>query len=336
MKKVLASLLILFVVLSAMMLDVSRANSLNPSNVSPIYIRSDGSIEPSTAPIQHTGSIYTLTDNIQNCNITIQRNNIILDGAGFSLQGLRDIYNLAAISMTCTNVTVFNFNISDWNLGILGVYDNNTIQSNYFSNNNLDVAVYASNYKIIGNRIGPERIVGNNNIISQNQIVLGDYETGFWITNCTALKIESNNITFSKLTYFFISKQNSEFQVYHNNFLNIEVLTLGTLLYPKSANTIPWDNGVEGNCWSDYTRRYPQAVEIGNSGIGNITYISEAAPKVIDRYPLVRPYNYTLPSSPTVPEFSWLTILPLLLSIPIVLVTMRKRITKKLITRQQQ
>jgi hypothetical protein len=327
MKKALASLLILFAVLSALWLDVSRANFLNPYNVSPIYIRSDGSIEPSTAPIQHTGSIYSLTDNIQNCNITIQCNNIILDGSGFNLQGPgREIYNMAAMCMACINVTIFNFHIFNWSLGVLGAFDNNTIQSNYFYNNIYDIAVYASNYRVIGNQIGPERIVGNYNTISQNQIVLGDYETGFWITNCTALKIEANNITFSKLTTFFISTQISEFQVYHNNFLNIEVLTFGTLLFPKSANTKPWDNGVEGNYWSDYSRRYLQAVEISNSGIGNITYVSEAAPQVIDRYPLIRPYNYTLPSQPTVPEFSWLTILPLLLIIPIAIAIARKRL----------
>ena len=40
--------------------------------------------------------------------------------------------------------------------------------------------------------------------------------------------------------------------------------------------------------------------------------------------------------TPSVPEFSWLMILPLLLCIPIVLVTIKKGITKKLITRKQQ
>jgi hypothetical protein len=309
MKKALAVLLVLFAVLSALSLDVSRA--ISSSDVSPIFIRSDGSIEPSTAPIQHTGSVYTLTDNIQNCNITIQRNNIIFDGSGFNLQGPRmDTYNMAAISLNCTNVTLFNFHIFNWNIGVIGVFDNNTIQSNFFSNNYLDVAVYANNYKIVGNLIGPERIVGNNNSVAQNQIKVGDHETGFWIANCTGLKIESNNITFSKIVLIFISTQISEFQVYNNNFLNIENLTMGTLLYPKSSNTKPWDNGVEGNYWNDYAKRYPQAAEIDNLGIGNITYVSEATPNIVDRYPLTKPYNYTLPSSPSVPEFSWLTYYP--------------------------
>jgi hypothetical protein len=328
MKKAFVALLVLFAVLSTLSLDVSRA--IPSSIVSPIYIRSDGSIEPSSAPILHNGNIYTLTDNIQNCNITIQRNNITLNGAGFDLQGPgMNVFNVAAVSLNCSNVTIFNFHIFNWSLGVLGAFDNNTIQSNYFSNNIYDVALYANNYKVIGNQIGPERIVGKNNIISQNQIVLGDYETGFWLTNCTALQIESNNITFSRLTTFFISTQISEFQVYHNNFLNVEVLAFGTLLFPKSSNTKPWDNGIEGNYWSDYARIYTQAVETGNSGIGNITYVSKAAPQVIDRYPLIKPYDYSLPSSPTVPELSWLVILPLLLGNFLIAIMNRYQKVKK-------
>ncbi|MGD6809661.1 MAG: hypothetical protein ACQCN3_08190 [Candidatus Bathyarchaeia archaeon] len=301
--------MLLVIVFSVMQLNVSLANSAGTSNVTAICIKADGSVEPSTAPIQYTGNMYSLTDDIQNCNITIQRNNIIFNGSGFSLQGPRNAnYIVAAISLACSNVTIFNFHIFDWTVGVLGIFDNNTVQSNAFSNNNYDVAVYASDYKIIGNKLGSERIVGNNITIAQNQIILDDYDTGFWITNCTALKIESNNITFSKLTTFFISTQNSKFQVYHNNFLNIEELTMGTLLYPKSINNIPWDNGVEGNYWSDYEKRYPQAVEINNSGIGNFTYVSEAAPKIIDNYPLIKPYNYNLPAPPDISEFNWLIV----------------------------
>jgi hypothetical protein len=328
MKKTFVALLVLFAVLSTLGFDVSRATS--SAVVTPIYIRSDGSIEPSTAPIRHNGNIYTLTDNIQDRNITIQRNNIILDGAGFKLQGPGiDVFNIAGISLNCTNVTIFDFYIVSWNIGILGVFEGNTIQSNNFSNNYQDVAVYANNYKIMGNQIGAERIVGNNITVSQNQITVGDHETGFWITNCHGLKIESNNITFSRSALIFISTQISDFQVYHNNFLNIENLTIGTLLYPKSSNTKPWDNEVEGNYWSDYAKRYPQAVEIDNSGIGNTTYLGAATSNIIDRYPLIKPYNYTLPTSPTVPETSLLLILPLLLSMFSVAVLLRRRKVKK-------
>jgi hypothetical protein len=314
MRKALAIISILGVLSSAMFFGEAIAYTLEEPEVVPIYIKADGSIEPSTAPIQHTESIYTLTDNIKNHNITIQCNNIILDGAGFNLQGPgREKYNIAAVNMACTNVTVFNFHIFDWNIGVLGTYDNNTIQSNIFSNNIHDVAVYANNYMITGNHIGPERIVGNNITVSQNQIALGAYECGFWITNCTALKIVSNNITFDKQTTFFVSTQNSGFQVYHNNFLNIEEFSIGILVYPRHASSY-WDNGVEGNYWSDYADRYPSAREIGTSGVGDIQYVSGSPSEVIDRYPLIKPYNYSMPQPPVIAELNWM-VLPLLFTI---------------------
>lgn len=51
-----------------------------------IYIRNDGSVEPATAPIERTGNLYKLTDNILLYTIEIQRDNIILDGAGSSVE----------------------------------------------------------------------------------------------------------------------------------------------------------------------------------------------------------------------------------------------------------
>lgn len=318
MKKTSAALIILFATLLVIQFETAYADTAGTANITPIYIKEDGSVEPSTAPILHEGNVYSLTENIQSANITIQCNNIILNGAGFNLQGPgNDLNNLVAISMNCTNVTVFNFTISNWNTGVLGIYDNNTIQSNIFSNNSINVAVYANDYLITGNQIGYQRIVGNNVTVSKNQITLGDHQTGFWITNCTNLKIESNNVTFHEQTAFFISTQNSDFQVFHNNFLNVEVISWGTLIFPKMA--VPWDNGVEGNYWSDYKTRYPQAVEIDHSGIGNITYLSDVSSiEVIDRYPLMKPYNFETPNPPPeIPELNW-TILPPILAFTLV------------------
>lgn len=54
-----------------------------------IYIRADGSIDPTTAPIQRNGDMYTLTDNITSDfdGIMIERNNMTLDGAGYTVEG---------------------------------------------------------------------------------------------------------------------------------------------------------------------------------------------------------------------------------------------------------
>ena len=76
--------------------------------------------------------------------------------------------------------------------------------------------------------------------------------------------------------------------------------------------------------------QYPNATEINHSGIGNIPYIIERAdystreyPNAtnIDNHPLIYPYDidqdtisFSSPS-PSVPEFSWLAIIPLMVAI---------------------
>jgi len=55
-----------------------------------IYIKTDGSIDPPTAPIQRNGGLYTLTGNITSDSdgIMIERKNMTVDGAGNTVQGI--------------------------------------------------------------------------------------------------------------------------------------------------------------------------------------------------------------------------------------------------------
>ena len=60
-----------------------------------VYIRADGSVEPSTAPIERSGNVYTFTGDIQG-SIFVERDNVVIDGRGFVLQGTgRDDYRYA-------------------------------------------------------------------------------------------------------------------------------------------------------------------------------------------------------------------------------------------------
>lgn len=52
---------------------------------STIYINSDGSIDPSTAPISRDGNVYTLTQDIFE-SLYIHKSGITLDGAGHSIE----------------------------------------------------------------------------------------------------------------------------------------------------------------------------------------------------------------------------------------------------------
>lgn len=275
-----------------------------------IRITPTGDVDPATAPIEHIGDVFRLTDSLYGTSLIVEENNIIVDGQGFTLQGPgMTVQGFAGINLTCTNVTVANFRVWGWQVGVLGVFNNNTVIANNLIGNALDVAVYASDYRIVGNRLGAERIVGNNNVILQNQIVLGTYASGFWITHSSGTIIEANNVTLSKLSTFFISTDNGDFHVYHNNFLNVEENTGGYLLLimsypvPTNATSPPWDNGYPsgGNYWSDYSCRYPTAFEVDDSGIGSLQYVSSTTHEVVDRYPLLAPYTLSEPALPTQP-----------------------------------
>jgi hypothetical protein len=59
---------------------------------------------------------------------------------------------------------------------------------------------------------------------------------------------------------------------------------------PMSHNfTNQWDNGSIGNYWSDYLLKNPIASEIGNSGIGDTSYVIDA--DNVDHYPLMYPFD---------------------------------------------
>ncbi|UCF59305.1 MAG: hypothetical protein JSV15_02530, partial [Candidatus Bathyarchaeota archaeon] len=77
---------ILLAMLTASMLAL--ALSIQPVKaIGTIYIRADGSVDPDTAPITSMDNVtYTFTDNINDA-IVVQRNNIIIDGNGHTLQG---------------------------------------------------------------------------------------------------------------------------------------------------------------------------------------------------------------------------------------------------------
>jgi parallel beta-helix repeat protein len=124
-----------------------------PSYPSPaIFIKSDGSIDPSSAPIHRDGDIYTLTDHIVGYSIIVEKDNIILDGGGYTLRGYgsEDNFSLEGFTdptgiliMQHNGVTVRNMKISGFSYGIKitklytivcsnNVLENNTVTDNYY------------------------------------------------------------------------------------------------------------------------------------------------------------------------------------------------------------
>ena len=94
-----------------------------------------------------------------------------------------------------------------------------------------------------------------------------------------------NNIIVNSKVAFHFNMDAGDNIIYHNNFINNTVaVQMGSLL--KNPNVAVWDKGLEigGNYWSDYLSKYPNASEIGNSGLGNTPYVIDANNQ--DKYPL--------------------------------------------------
>jgi parallel beta-helix repeat protein len=112
--------------------------------------------------------------------------------------------------------------------------------------------------------------------------------------------------------------------IYHNNFIDngpgdrIQVSMLPPAANAAAANPNTWDNGTSGNYWSDYLTRYPNASEIGNTGVGDTPfYINE---NNIDHYPLMEPY--------IIPEFPAWAILPMVITATLVAIVYKQRLAK--------
>ena len=195
-----------------------------------IYIRADGSIDPSTAPIQRNGDVYNLTGNITSDadGIVVERENIVIDGSGFAIEGpgaerarnVDGIYLLRKDYVTIQNMNVKNFtcgivlytssfnriyknNITNNSYGILLVYDStgNNINENSIVNN-----VYGIDFgsSLVSNTIYHNTIANNSQgislgyYVSTNSIggnLIANNSEGIGLDSASSNDISGNNIT---------------------------------------------------------------------------------------------------------------------------------------------
>lgn len=117
-----------------------------------VYILADGSIDPPDAPITTRDKVtYTLTGNITSSGngIIVERDNIILDGNGYTIQG-EHTPDSAGISLYGRrNVTIQNMNIKNFYYGIMLDYSsNNVVYHNNFVNNGLQVYILGAYFNV--------------------------------------------------------------------------------------------------------------------------------------------------------------------------------------------
>lgn len=196
------------------------------SNIQPakasgtIYIQVDGSVSPQTAPIQQDGDIYTFTDNIYD-SIWVMRDNIVIDGAGYTLQGttsiiqgirlagrtnvavqntkIKNFQNGIVVSDSASNISIRGNTITNTYNGIwLSSSSDNKIGGNNIANNSYGIRLeYSSSNSISGSTITNDRGIylynSSSNSINRNTITNTYY--GIWLEAYSNLNnISENNI----------------------------------------------------------------------------------------------------------------------------------------------
>jgi len=179
-----------------------------------IYIRANGLVEGTDKIVSVDNVTYTFTDNIYD-EIQIERNNTVLDGAGYTVQGTGSGVGIELYYTS--NVTIKNTQVKAFWVGIhLASASNNSISGNNVTNNGgngIEVS-YSSNNTIYGNNIAE----------NGNGIVL-------YGSPCVNNKLYHNNI------------MNNTNQVYHYT-VSTNVLDNG---YPSGGNHWSDYNGTDAN-----------------------------------------------------------------------------------------
>jgi parallel beta-helix repeat protein len=237
--------MILTLVLIGTLGEASKTQTVKASGT--IYIKSDGSIEPSTASIQRIGNTYTFTDNI-NDSIVIQKDHIVVDGAGYTLQGTE---NRTGIYLTGrSNVTIKNIEIKAFDYDIELFYSsNNTVSGNNMTNSEYGLRLhYSSNNTVSGNNMtnseyGLRLHYSSNNTVSGNNIA-ANYAQGIWLHDSSNNTLSGNHITTNN-NYGILFVESSGNTVSGNNIAANH--SNGILIIEYSKNNIISGNNITQN-----------------------------------------------------------------------------------------
>ncbi len=267
MRKVLV-LTVVFLALTLVLVSAQPARSKEP--LPTVVIQPDGTVYPPTEAIVQNGNTYTFTDNLY-AAIKIQKSNIVLDGAGFTLSGPYNGTAMDAWVIGEGNDQLPNGTLAQYVIGIdLGSPDVKgvTIENLDVKNFSIGMYIWTQNNTITGNGVF-DNIVGillsgSNQTVTKNYIA--DNQRGLFFGFNNAGDVIPSDIVIN-----------------HNDFENNVVQLNGCECKYINASEPPhsWDNGRQGNHWSNYN-----GTDSNGDGIGDTRYVIDALNQ--DRYPLMQ------------------------------------------------
>jgi len=241
-----------------------------------IYVRADGSIDPPDALISTSDNVtYTLTGDVfsDGDGIVVERDKIVIDGAGYTVQGTgvydyKGIYISDASSITVTNTYIKGFYFAIY----LNSTANNFISQNTITGNaygvqlcNITQSGYelqfnhgSSNNTISGNSItnssghGIILLYSSNNSIYRNDIT-NSSGNGIELDSSSHNSIIENTVTGNGIygIWFVLSYNNTA----SSN--NMTANQNGVWLYGSSNNTLSGNN-IENNIMGIGIERYDE------------------------------------------------------------------------------
>ena len=271
--------------------------STSPAYVEPrIRISSDGSLDTVNVPIQRNGDVYTFTDDVC-AQLVVDRDNIVIDGAGYTLYGT---YN-----GTRTDSWVVGQgpdqeydDMVPWTIGIdLANQDMHglTIKKLNIKNFYIGAYLWTSNNTITGCAVS-DNIVGillsgDSNIITSNYIARNEQGIFFGVNTPGD---EPLNIVLT-----------------HNSFVDNDVQFSGCFCegYNTTEAVHTWDDGKQGNYWSDYN-----GTDADGDGVGDTPYVIDVQNQ--DRYPLTE----LAATPPPAPSKLSIEVLVVAVALPIIIV----------------
>jgi parallel beta-helix repeat protein len=217
------------------------------------------------------GTIFDVTAN----NVSIS--DFTIQNCGCSCQGYYGFY----VEKYHDNINITNNNMAGQS-GILGnSIKLDLVQNVLIERNNLTqsldwciLATNSSNVYVLDNNVahnfyGVQIENSTGVVLSGNNITNSDFG-GVHVSRCNNGTFFGNSFSSDSISF---SRSNNSL-IFHNNFLDIQ------LQFWTSNSTNLWDNGVEGNYWSNYT-----GADANLDGIGDTPQVIDATN--IDHYPLM-------------------------------------------------